>query len=156
MTDWEKDWVAGSDVGTRMDVMTFITFSAGEVCCGIDILQVQEINKLSEITPVPGAPVYVRGVLNLRGQIVTIIDAAEKLGTAPFSISETNRNIIVRSQNEYVGLFVEKVGDVVQGNADNMEAPPANTGNGIGKYFRGVLKNDGLLIGILDLEEVMR
>lgn len=139
----------------KKDFINLVTFHVGEVCCGIDILHVQEINKLSEITPVPKAPGYVRGVLNLRGQIVTIIDLADKFRIDSFRISGTNRNIIIRSGNEYIGLFVESVGDVLQGKPDDMEPPPANTGNDLGKFFKGVLKRDDLLIGILDIEEVI-
>lgn len=139
-----------------VDYMSLVTFQVGEIFCGIDIRHVQEINRLFEITFVPKAPEYVRGVLNLRGQIVTIIDLAEKLGVDSFKESRTNRNIIVKSENEHIGLFVERVGDILQGKPDDMEPPPANAGNGLGRFFKGVLKRDDQLIGILNIEEVMK
>lgn len=140
----------------KKDVINLVTFHTGEMCCGIEIHHVQEINKLFEITPVPNAPNYVTGVLNLRGEIITIIDLAKKLEIDSLSISESNRNIIVRSGDEYIALFVERVGDVVQGNQDDIEPPPANAGNAQRKFFKGVLKKNSLLIGILDIEEVIK
>jgi purine-binding chemotaxis protein CheW len=73
------------------------TFYVGEALCGMDILNVQEINKHMEITKVPQSPDYVTGILNLRGQIVTIIDIGKKLGLSPTKLSNESRNIIVKS-----------------------------------------------------------
>lgn len=133
------------------------TFYAGEALCGMDILKIQEINKLLDMTPVPQAPDYVKGILNLRGQIVTVIDLCKKLGLPEIRMNqEENRNIIVNSENEYVGLLVERISDVVRADWDEVQAPPANIGGVQGKYFEGVYKTDTSLIGILNAEEVLR
>ena len=133
------------------------TFYAGEALCGMDILKIQEINKLLEMTPVPQAPEYVRGILNLRGQIVTVIDLCRKLGLPSVEVDkEESRNIIVNSGNEYVGLLVERISDVVSAETDSVQPPPANIGGVQGKYFEGVFKTDNSLIGILDAEEVLK
>jgi purine-binding chemotaxis protein CheW len=89
------------------------TFYVGTSLCGMDILKVQEINKLVEMTVVPQAPDYVMGILNLRGQIVTIIDLGKKLGLSSTEMSPDTRNIIVNSKGEYIGLLVERISDVV-------------------------------------------
>jgi len=133
------------------------TFYAGQALCGMDILKIQEINKLLDMTPVPQAPEYVRGILNLRGQIVTVIDLCKKLGLPEIQVNrEVNRNIIVNSENEYVGLMAERISDVVRAEWEGIQPPPANIGGVQGRYFEGVYKTDSSLIGILNAEEVLR
>jgi purine-binding chemotaxis protein CheW len=131
------------------------TFYVGEALCGMDILKVQEINKLMNMTKVPQAPAYVTGILNLRGQIVTVIDLSKKLGLGDTDYNETARNIIVNSNNEYIGLLVSRIGDVVEADWVKVEAPPANIGGVQGGYFKGVFKTKDRLIGILDVQKVL-
>ncbi len=140
---------------TDIESLDLATFYVRESAYGIDLLKIQEINKLLVLTPVPGAPSYVRGILNLRGQIVTVIDLGYKLGLPETRVNRKGRNIIVRSAGEHIGLLVEQISEVVRVNVDEIEAPPANM-NGIqGDFFHGVIKTDDLLIGILDIEKVL-
>lgn len=132
------------------------TFYLGDALCGMDILKVQEINKLLEMTKVPQAPEYVKGIVNLRGQIVTVIDLGKKLGLSMTDLGAETRNIIVNSKNEYVGLLVDRIGDVERTDWDKIEPPPANIGGVQGKYFEGVFKKEQSLIGILNVEEVLK
>ena len=131
------------------------TFYVGSALCGMDILNVQEINKLMEMTKVPQAPEYVTGILNLRGQIVTVVDLGKKLGLTSIDLSDTARNIIVNSDNEYVGLLVSSISDVVEAKWDKVEEPPANIGGVQGAFFKGVFKTKDRLIGILDVHKVL-
>ena len=136
----------------NLDLATF--YVRGSVY-GIDLLKIQEINKLLILTPVPGAPDYVRGILNLRGQIITVIDLGYKLGLPETRFRRKGRNIIVRSVGENIGLLVEQIAEVLRINIDEVEAPPSNM-NGIqGDFFHGVIKTEDLLIGILDIEKVL-
>ena len=131
------------------------TFYVGKALCGMDILNVQEINKLMDMTTVPQAPDYVMGILNLRGQIVTIIDLGKKLNLGGTEMNEMSRNIIVNSKDEYIGLLVSRISDVVEADLDKVEPPPANIGGVQGKFFKGVFKTKDRLIGILDVEKVL-
>ena len=131
------------------------TFYVGEALCGMDILNVQEINKLMDMTKVPQAPDYVTGILNLRGQIVTVIDLGKKLGLTCTDLSDSTRNIIVNSENEYIGLLVSSISDVVEAQWDKVEDPPANIGGVQGAFFKGVFKTQDRLIGILDVNKVL-
>ena len=131
------------------------TFYVSDALCGMDILNVQEINKPIDMTSVPQAPDYVMGIINLRGQIVTVIDLAKKLGLATTELTESCRNIIVNSGNEHVGLMVAKIGDVVAADWGKVEAPPANISGLQGAYFTGVFKTENSLIGILDADRVL-
>ncbi len=131
------------------------TFYVGDALCGMDILNVQEINKLMDMTTVPQAPDYVVGILNLRGQIVTIIDLGKKLNLGKSERSDMSRNIIVNAKDEYIGLLVSRISDVVEAQWDKVEPPPANIGGVQGKFFKGVYKTKDRLIGILDVEKVL-
>jgi purine-binding chemotaxis protein CheW len=131
------------------------TFYVGDALCGMDILKVQEINKLMDMTKVPQSPEYVTGILNLRGQIVTVIDLGNKLGLTAIDMNDASRNIIVNSANEYIGLLVSRISDVVAADMDKVEKPPANIGGLQGTYFKGVFKTKDRLIGILDVDKVL-
>ena len=132
------------------------TFLVGDALCGMDILTIQEINKLIDMTAVPQAPNYVLGILNLRGQIITSIDLGKKLGLGETDMSQDPRNIIVNSKGEHIGLMVRKISDVVQANKDKFEPAPSNMGGIQGEFFTGVYKTETKLIGILDVDKVLR
>lgn len=137
-------------------VVELTTFYVGDALCGMDILNVQEINKHMEMTRVPQAPECVMGILNLRGQIVTIIDLGKRLGLPPAELTGDSRNIIVNSHGEHIGLNVQRISDVVQADWDQVESPPANINGVQGRFFQGVYKTENSLIGILDVEQVLR
>jgi len=139
----------------RSDTVELASFYVGEALCGMDILKVQEINKLIEMTRVPQAPEYVLGILNLRGEIITIVDLGKKLGLKSTEMSHKTRNIIVNSNGEHIGLMVEQISDVIQAEWEKVEAPPANIGGVQGRYFIGVFKTEDRLIGILDVGKVL-
>jgi len=131
------------------------TFYIGDACCGIDILKVQEINKLTQVTPVPLAPEYVKGILNLRGRIITVVDVGKRLGLPSRCEPNHRRNIIVRFENEFIALLVDSIGDVFRTEMENIEMPPANVAGNQSQYFEGVLKTEKQLISILNLAAVL-
>jgi len=148
--------MAKINTDTSSKDIEFSTFYVGGALCGIDILNIQEINKNFEITKVPQAADYVEGILNLRGRIVTIIDLGKKLGLQPASKAKENRNIIVNSDDEHIGLLVDSIADVVLAKSSAIEPAPSNIGGVKGKFFEGVLKTETSLIGILDIDEVLK
>lgn len=142
-------------LGDNKRIVELATFYVGDALCGMDILKVQEINKLMQMTKVPQAPDYVVGILNLRGQIVTIIDLGLKLGLGSTDLSADPRNIIVNTAGGAVGLLVRKISDVVSANMERREPAPANMRGIQGEYFTGVYKTDNNLIGILNVDKVL-
>lgn len=137
------------------DKIELSTFMIGNALCGIDILKIQEINRNFDITEVPQAEAYVKGILNLRGKIVTIIDMGKKLELSPITNCDKTRNIVVDSGSEDIGFMVDAVCDVVIADHASLEPPPSNM-NGIkSKYFKSVLKTDNNLIGVLDIDEIL-
>ena len=137
------------------NIVELATFYVGNALCGMDILKVQEINKLMQMTKVPQAPEYVIGILNLRGQIVTIIDLGKKLGLGETDLTQDPRNIIVNSEGGHVGLLVRQISDVVEADMEKKEHAPANMGGIQGEFFTGVYKTDNELIGVLDVDKVL-
>jgi purine-binding chemotaxis protein CheW len=137
-------------------IIELITFYVGDALCGLDILKVQEINKLMEMTKVPQSPDYMIGILNLRGQIVTIIDLGQKLGLGNAEVGNESRNIIVNATGEHIGLLVTRISDVIMADPDKIEPAPANMSGIQGGFFIGVYKTESKLIGILDVKEVLR
>ncbi len=144
-----------NELNTSSNIVELATFYVGDALCGMDILKVQEINKLMQMTKVPQAPDYVLGILNLRGQIVTIIDLGRKLGLGQTDMDADPRNIIVNSSGGHVGLLVKRISDVVEADMQKREPAPANMGGIQGEYFTGVYKTDKDLIGILNIEKVL-
>lgn len=148
--------MSNTESKTDSTMVELSTFLVGDALCGMDILSIQEINKIIDMTTVPQAPSYVLGILNLRGQIITSIDLGKKLGLGETDITKDPRNIIVNSKGEHIGLMVRKISDVIQANKDKFEPPPSNMGGIQGEFFTGVYKTESKLIGILDVEKVLR
>jgi purine-binding chemotaxis protein CheW len=145
-----------SEKETIKSIIELATFYVGDALCGMDILKIQEINKLIEMTRVPQAPDYVTGILNLRGQTVTVIDLARKLGLGKTDFNDAPRNIIVNALGEHIGLLVKSISDVVMANPDRIEPAPANMSGIQGGFFTGVYKTEKKLIGILNVDEVLK
>ncbi len=139
---------------TISDTAQFVTFHYGKHFFGLPIDEVIEINKALDITPVPMAPYYVAGVVNLRGQILTAIDLSKRIGLNgnDFQSSEEKRfnNVIMGNRDEPVSLLVEKIGDVMSIPLEKI-SPPPDMIEGIDlKYVSQVCKLDSRLLIILN------
>lgn len=130
----------------------FATFLVGDSLIGIDILQVQEINRNLDLTRVPHALPCVRGVVNLRGDVVTVIDLRVVFGLPKQPIDRSSRNIILSTGDERIGLLVDRIADVVYARSDEIDAPPANLNGVSGRFFSGVYKLENDLLLILNTE----
>ncbi len=128
----------------------------GEITCAININQIQEINKHLIFTKVHDAPQFVRGILNLRGQIITVIDLGVKFGFKRKVLNEDMRVIVVKYENENIGLLVEKIVDVVIAEKKNMERPPSNISGVAGEFFAKIYKMDNHLAAILNIDELLK
>ena len=113
------------------------TFYVGELLLGLDIDGVQEINRLLEITPVAHAADCVCGVINLRGDVVTVLDLRTILQLPATEIGPNTRNVIIRSQDESIGLLVDQVADILAIPQDEISPPPANVSGVDGRFFSG-------------------
>lgn len=140
-----------NDAATSSGEQEFITFYLGDLLLGIDIHQVQEINRNIDLTPVPHAPKAVRGVINLRGEVVLVVDLREVLGLAPAALTRSNRNVIVKNGGEQIGLLVDRVADVVRAHTDDLDPMPENLRGIDQRFFKAVYKLEIGLLVILDV-----
>lgn len=144
-----------SKSGHNSRLVELVTFHIGKTICGLYIQDVQEINLVTDITIVPQAPAYLKGILNLRGQIITVLDLSEKLGLGTTEKDRQNRIIIVQDRGEASGLLVSRMGDVIIAEESHVESAPANIGSIQAVFFEGVINADGSVIGILNLDRVL-
>ncbi len=134
----------------------FSTFCIQDNMYCVNAIKVQEVINIGHITPVhQQVKSYIVGIINLRGRIVTIIDLAEKLGLLKTKIKKTTGIFILDCDGEYVGLLVDKIGDVIRIDRDLITAAPGNIQGVSGKYFDGVYQADSKLIAILNPELVL-
>lgn len=133
----------------------FATFYVGDLLLGVDIRQVQEINRQLEVTPVPGAPPFVRGVINLRGEVATVINLRTVLGLPRVEVTRETRNLIVHSQGEAIGLLVDKISDILTVRGDEISSPPSNLSGVDGRFFTGVYATETELVVLLDIEQAL-
>lgn len=128
-------------------VLQWVTFRLGNETYGINVMQVREVLRYTEIAPVPGAPSYVIGIINLRGNVVTVIDTRERFGLPAADITDSTRIVILESDDQVVGIMVDAVAEVVYLRQSEIETAP-NVGNDeSSRYIQGVChKNDELLI----------
>ena len=131
------------------------TFRLGELFFGIDVLRVQEIIRFQEMTPVPLAPPVVRGLINLRGQVVTAMDLRRRLGLPPRGDDELPMNVIIRNEDDTVSFLVDDIGDVVEPAEGAFELPPKTLDPAVRGVISGVYKLDGRLLLVLDAERAI-
>ena len=136
-------------------VLQWVTFRLENETYGINVMQVQEVLRYTEIAPVPGAPSYVLGIINLRGNVVTVIDTRKRFGLNCSDTTDQTRIVIIESDSQVIGILVDAVAEVVYLRQSEIEATP-NVGNeDNAKFIQGVChKNDELLI-LVDLEKFM-
>ena len=136
-------------------ILQWVTFRLDGETYGINVMQVQEVLRYTEIAPVPGAPAYVLGIINLRGNVVTVIDTRHRFGLMGTEVSEQTRIVIIEADNHVVGILVDAVAEVVYLRQSEMETAP-NVGNDeSAKFIQGVCnKNDELLI-LVELNKLL-
>jgi purine-binding chemotaxis protein CheW len=136
-------------------VLQFVTFTLGNEEYAVDILSVQEINRITEITKVPNSPDYVEGVINLRGKVIPVINLRKKFGQEEKETDDTSRIIIMEIQNITNGLIVDSVSEVLRIPSSTIEpAPPMSSGVS-STYIKGIAKLESRLIILIDLDKLL-
>jgi len=141
-----------SDVGALLQL---VSFKINEEEFGIEILKVQEIIKMLQITKVPNAPNFVDGVINLRGRVIPIIDLRIKLGLTRKDHTKNTRIVVVELKNKTVGFIVDEVNEVLRIPKEITEAPPEMIGNINREYITSIGKLEDRLLILLDLEKIL-
>ncbi|MGL5332562.1 MAG: chemotaxis protein CheW, partial [Aeromonas veronii] len=107
------------------EVLQWVTFQLENETYGINVMQVQEVLRYTEIAPVPGAPEYVLGIINLRGNVVTVIDTRSRFGLPSGDVSENSRIVIIEAEKQVIGIMVDSVAEVVYLRSSEIDAAPA-------------------------------
>ncbi|WP_191600678.1 chemotaxis protein CheW [Marinomonas algicola] len=136
-------------------ILQWVTFRLENEIYGINVMQVKEVLRYSEIAPVPGAPSYVLGIINLRGSVVTVIDTCQRFSLPTGEITDSTRIMILEVEGHVIGILVDAVSEVVYLRQSEIEPSP-NVGNDeSSRFIQGVChKNDTLLI-LVDLDKLL-
>ena len=132
-----------------------VTFTLENEIYGINVMQVQEVLREVEVAPVPGAPHYVLGIINLRGNVVSVIDARTRFGLSPKECDDMTRIIVIEVKQQILGILVDSVAEVVDVKTSEVDTAP-NVGNAeTSKYIDGVVSRGNMLLILVDLNKLL-
>ena len=141
--------------GSEDPILQWVTFKLDNETYGINVMRVQEVLRYTEIAPVPGAPSYVLGIINLRGNVVTVIDTRQRFGLSTGEISDNTRIVIIEADKQVVGIMVDSVAEVVYLRQSEIETAP-NVGNEeSAKFIQGVCNKNNELLILVELDKMM-
>lgn len=136
-------------------LLQLVTFSIDEEEFGVNILKVQEIIRIMEITRVPRSPEFVEGVINLRGRVILIVDLRRRFGLAAIAHDKDTRIIVIELNSLVVGFIVDAVSEVLRIPADTVEPTPPVAAGVDSEYISGVGKLQDRLLILLDLDKLL-
>ena len=137
------------------EVFQWVTFKLENETYGVNVMQVQEVLRYTEIAPVPGAPDYVLGIINLRGNVVTVIDTRLKFGLMPAEITDNSRIIIIEAEKQVVGILVDSVAEVVYLKASEIDDAPSVGTEESARFIQGVSNRKEDLLILVDLNKLL-
>lgn len=133
----------------------WVTFFLDGEMYGVNVLQVQEVLRVNEISPVPGAPEYVLGIINLRGNIVSVIDTRQRFGLRQKELDDTSRIVIIEVAGNVIGILVDSVAEVVYLRESEIESAPNVGSSESSRYIQGVSNRDDRLLILVDLNKLL-
>jgi purine-binding chemotaxis protein CheW len=142
-------------IGVAADGSQFLTFLLGEEQYGVDILRVQEIKGYTTVTRIPNTPDYIKGVLNLRGTIVPIVDLRTKFGMEKAEYTMFTVIVVVVIQDKVTGIVVDAVSDVMNINNKDIQAPPEFGAKVDIGFLKAIGKSGDKLVAILDIDQLL-
>jgi purine-binding chemotaxis protein CheW len=131
-----------------------VIFKLGEEEYGIPILSVQEIIRPQAPTKLPNSPGFVRGIINLRGRVIPIIDLAQRFGITASSATHERRYIVVEVRGKTIGIIVDSVSEVLAVAEDNIKPPVENFASFDTRYISGILTREERLVILIDIEKI--
>ena len=139
---------------TASGVSQFLTFELNDQEFGIEILRVQEIKNFTRVTPIPNTPVCIKGVINLRGTVVPIVDLRARFNMPTAEYNQFTVIIVVNVGSKIMGLVVDAVSDVLNVSEESIEGPP-NLGAIDTSFLKGLAKSGDRLVSLLDIEQLL-
>jgi purine-binding chemotaxis protein CheW len=139
----------------NQELLQIVSFKIGNEEFGIDILKVQEIIRMITVTEVPNSPVFVKGVINLRGRVIPVLDLRIKLGMTQIEYNSSTRIIVVEIDGVTVGFIVDAVSEVLRIPQSITEPPPGIVAGIDSDYITSIGKLEDRLLILLDLEKIL-
>ena len=136
-------------------ILQWVTFRLDNETYGINVMQVQEVLRHTEIAPVPGAPDYVLGIINLRGNVVTVIDTRQRFALESAPVTDQTRIVIIEADRQVVGILVDSVAEVVYLRQSEIETAPNIGTDESAKFIQGVCNKNNELLILVDLDKMM-
>jgi purine-binding chemotaxis protein CheW len=136
-------------------VLQWVTFKLDNETYGINVMQVQEVLRYTEIAPVPGAPYYVLGIINLRGNVVTVIDTRSRFGLQSAEIDDSSRIVIIEAEKQVIGILVDSVAEVVYLRRSEIDNAPNVGTEESAKFIQGVSNRENELLILVDLDKLL-
>ncbi len=146
---------AASESTAGDPVIQHVTFRLRDETNGINVMQVQEVLRVTEIAPVPGAPGYVLGIINLRGNVVTVIDTRTRFGLPTGEVGDASRIVIIESDQQVVGILVDSVAEVVELHQSEIDSAPSVGSDESSRYIQGVSSREDDLLIVVDLNKLL-
>jgi purine-binding chemotaxis protein CheW len=137
------------------EVLQWVTFRLENETYGINVMQVQEVLRYTDIAPVPGAPGYVLGIINLRGNVVTVIDTRSRFGLSFSDATDSTRIVIIEAEKQVIGILVDSVAEVVYLRTSEIDNAPNVGTDESAKFIQGVSNRDGELLILVDLNKLL-
>lgn len=137
------------------ELLQLVSFRIADEEFGVDIIKVQEIIRMVDITRVPNTPHYVIGVINLRGKVIPIIDMRRRLNLKETPYTKDSRIVVVEEENKIVGFIVDSVSEVLRISSSVLEPPPPMVSGISSDFITSIAKLEGRLLILLDLEKVL-
>ncbi len=137
------------------EMAQLMTFWVDTNLCGVKVVDVQEILHYRTITPVALVPEYIRGLMNLRGNIVTVIALRRLFGLPALEDETTGMNVVAQAKDEAICLFVDRMATIVEVAADQLQPPPETMQGALARYLQSVCQEHDNLLLILDLEAIL-
>jgi len=136
-------------------MLQWVTFRLEDELYGINVMQVQEVLRHTEIAPVPGAPAYVLGIINLRGNVVTVIETRRRFALMDLEVDDNTRVVIIEVDGQVVGLLVDSVAEVVYLRESEIEKAPEVGNDESSKYIQGVVTREKELLILIDVNKLL-
>lgn len=136
-------------------MLQWVTFKLAGEKYGVNVMQVKEVLRYTEIAPVPGAPGYVIGIINLRGKVVTVIDTRYRLGLPAVDVTENSRIVVIEAETHVIGILVDSVAEVVYLRLSEIETAPSVGNDESAKFIQGVCHKNGELLILIELDKLL-
>ncbi len=140
---------------TPQTLTQWVTFKLDGETYGVNVMEVQEVLRVTDIAPVPGAPGYVLGIINLRGNVVSVLDTRRRFGLQTTESNDATRIVIIESGGQTVGIRVDAVAEVLDVDSSEIEFSPDVGNEESSRYISGMVSRGEELVILVDVSKII-